>query len=428
MITKIIKALKENNIDTYRINCTQSKSVELFFIKKQMDMIRSTDVTEYSVTVYRDFLHNDTKMRGHAVTMVFPDMTDEEITRALQDAYYAASFVKNRFYELPEPSTTLPQENKKEYDLKVSAFELAKAIFEADEESKKSFINSAEVFATQKIARVINSRGIDAEFNVYNFNGEFVTQAITETQDVEIHTAFSYNDPDRDQLKAKVSTALATAYDRAEAIKAASAGKYDVILTGENLAMVLRYYTELSQGAMVYAGYSTFKEGCFIQGNEEEIQGERVNITLKATQPYSAEGIAMKDRIMAENGVLKTIHCGKRFADYLGIDATGDYGAFECNCGSENFDEMKNGALYVSVFSDFQMDSYTGQFGGEIRLAYLFEEKDGETVVKKFTGGSINGSIFDVQKTMVFSKERYKDDSYEGPFAVKLKNISIAGE
>ena len=33
MITKIIKALKENNIDTYRINCTQSKSVELFFIK-----------------------------------------------------------------------------------------------------------------------------------------------------------------------------------------------------------------------------------------------------------------------------------------------------------------------------------------------------------------------------------------------------------
>ena len=163
-------------------------------------------------------------------------------------------------------------------------------------------------------------------------------------------------------------------------------------------------------------------------GNEEEIQGERVNITLKATQPYSAEGIAMKDRIMAENGVLKTIHCGKRFADYLGIDATGDYGAFECNCGSENFDEMKNGALYVSVFSDFQMDSYTGQFGGEIRLAYLFEEKDGETVVKKFTGGSINGSIFDVQKTMVFSKERYKDDSYEGPFAVKLKNISIAGE
>ena len=75
-----------------------------------------------------------------------------------------------------------------------------------------------------------------------------------------------------------------------------------------------------------------------------------------------------------------------------------------------------------------QGKSYTGQFGGEIRLAYFFEEKDGETVVKKFTGGSINGSIFDVQKSMIFSKERYKDDSYEGPFAVKLKNISIAGE
>ena len=74
------------------------------------------------------------------------------------------------------------------------------------------------------------------------------------------------------------------------------------------------------------------------------------------------------------------------------------------------------------------MDSFTGQFGGEIRLAYLVDEKDGKPYVKKFTGGSVNGSIFEAQKNMVFSKERYKDDSYEGPYAIKLSDISVAGE
>ena len=301
-------------------------------------------------------------------------------------------------------------------------------MFSADGDDCKSFINSAEIFAKKRISRVVNSNGVDAEFVKYNFNGEFVTQAVANGQDVEIHTEFSYNAPEYEQLKAKVSEALKTVYDRAEAIGPAPAGKYDIILTGTNLATVLEYYTSRTQGAMIYAGYSSYKEGCFLQGDNNEIKGERLNITLKATQPYSAEGIAMSDRPLAQDGILKTIHSGARFAHYLGIEATGDYSAFECKCGSENFEDMKKGALYIAVFSDFQMDSFTGSFGGEIRLAYMLEEKDGKPCIKKYTGGSMNGSIFEAQKSMIFSKERYKDDSYEGPYAVKISGMSVAGE
>lgn len=65
----------------------------------------------------------------------------------------------------------------------------------------------------------------------------------------------------------------------------------------------------------------------------------------------------------------------------------------------------------------------SGHFGGEIRLAYLIE--DGK--VTPVTGGSVNGSILEAQKDLIFSTERYTTAQYDGPYAVRLKNVSIAG-
>lgn len=427
MIEKIKSILEKNNIKTYRINCVKSKSFELFFIKKEMDLVRSTDVVEYSVTVYRDFSFNGVQMRGHATALLFQDMTDDEITKGINNVYYAASFVKNKYYDIPKPCFNNSFVTK-DYNLKEEAFKMADALFSADGKEGKGFINSAEIFANKKIIKVVNSNGIDVEFVKFNFNGEFVTQAVANGQNVEIHTEFSYNAPEYTQLKSKAEEALKTVYDRSEAVNSAPAGNYDIVLTGANVATVLEYYTKRTQGSMIYAGYSSYKEGCFLQGDDNDIKGELLNINLKATQPYSAEGIAMTDRNLAQDGILKTIHSGARFSHYLGIEPTGDYGAFECGCGSESFENMKKNTLYISVFSDFQMDPFTGYFGGEIRLAYMFEEKDGKLKINKYTGGSVNGTIFEAQKAMVFSKERYKDDKYEGPYAMKIKGVSVAGE
>ena len=138
----------------------------------------------------------------------------------------------------------------------------------------------------------------------------------------------------------------------------------------------------------------------------------------------------MADRPLAVKGILKTIPCGARYAYYLGMKPTGDYGAIECLNGTMSLEEMKESGgkvLYVAAFSDFQADELSGYFGGEIRLAYLYEKVGGSLQVTKLTGGSVNGSILEVQNTMVFSKERYKDNNYEGPFAVRFSNMSVAG-
>ncbi|MDD7688452.1 MAG: TldD/PmbA family protein, partial [Clostridiales bacterium] len=68
--------------------------------------------------------------------------------------------------------------------------------------------------------------------------------------------------------------------------------------------------------------------------------------------------------------------------------------------------------------------AFSGHFGGEIRLAYLYDENGNRSLV---TGGSVNGEIFSCQKDIVFSDERYSAYDYEGPFAMKVKGVSVAG-
>ena len=87
-------------------------------------------------------------------------------------------------------------------------------------------------------------------------------------------------------------------------------------------------------------------------------------------------------------------------------------------------EEMKKTPyLHVVNFSDFQMDEMSGNFGGEIRLAYLF---DGEKVTP-VTGGSINGMIVKAQKNFVFSKETQESMDFSGPFAVSMEDVAVAG-
>ncbi|MCM1065926.1 MAG: TldD/PmbA family protein, partial [Eubacterium sp.] len=64
-----------------------------------------------------------------------------------------------------------------------------------------------------------------------------------------------------------------------------------------------------------------------------------------------------------------------------------------------------------------------GHFGGEIRLAFLY---DGEKVIP-VTGGSVNGNILEAQKGLVFSRETQTEGIFEGPMAVSMEHINVAG-
>jgi len=79
--------------------------------------------------------------------------------------------------------------------------------------------------------------------------------------------------------------------------------------------------------------------------------------------------------------------------------------------------------LELVSFSDFQVDSITGDFGSEIRLGYYF---DGKTTVP-VTGGSISGNMAKVQGGLKMSSQTRQYNSYHGPATVCMRGVSISG-
>lgn len=421
MINKIIDILDSEGIDKFLIAKTEKSSSELFFIKKKLDVRRSKNVTDYNVTVYRDIEKDGAKLRGSAGAGIFPSMTEDEIREKLKEAYFAAQFAANPFYELVQGDGKEITDSSVAHKSAEEAVQtMAKALFSVDNDNE-AFINSAEFFAVNVTQRIVNSDGIDVSFNKFSLNGEFVTQCKTE-EDVELYYSFDYDDVSEKALAEMAAEGIKAAKDRSVAKRCLESGNYDIILSGKELATVLSYYTDKSNAAYIFAHYSDYAIGTETQG--DDIKGEKLNITCLATQPYSDEGIKMTDLNLVENGTLKAIHGVNRFAQYLGIKPTGYYEKIKLDAGTQTLADMKKKPYLQAVkFSDFQMDDFTGHFGGEIRLAYLF---DGEKTIK-ITGGSINGIITKAHKNLVFSKEQYSDSHYEGPLAVRIENVAVAG-
>ena len=423
MIKRIKSALERCGITLWRVNERTEETAELFFVKKQLDTRRSKDVRKYEVTVFRDVDgQGDKPARGFTSVVLIASMDDAQIDEELKGAYYAAQFAANPYYDLPDPVQAPPVKKTGELaeaPLARSAGKMVKALF-APDVHEDAFINSAELFVTRSSYRILSSEGTDVSYTDASVKGEFVVQC-KEPEDVEMHNIYEYDALDGEALSAKVAEALAFVRDRARAQKILKSGKYDLVLSGNQVAEVLSYYVSRSAAGMVYAGYSTWKVGEDVQG---ETTGERLDLTLRATDPYSAEGIPMADLPLLESGALSACHGPNRFCRYLGMKPTGNFRKFSCANGSLSFEELKKGpCLWAVTFSDFQMDAMSGHFGGEIRLAYLIE--DGK--VTPVTGGSVNGSILEAQKDLTFSAERYQTARYDGSYAVRLNGVSVAG-
>ena len=328
MIRQILDALERVQIAQYYIDVTETQSVESFFVRRQLDLTRVVNTTEYTVTVYHAYEKDGRALLGASDAQIYPGMEPEEMEAALQSAYHAAGFAGNPTYELyagakeeyiPSASGLAKQ------SLEESMAQMTEALFSKDVQ-EDVFVNSAEIFSIRQVHHILNSCGVDVSYETYQVRGEYVIQCVT-PQDVETYHSFSYREPDVEALRLDVEEALLMTRARAQATQAPQAGTYRIILSGEQMRTLLDYYVSRSGSGMVYQQYSNYEVGMQVQG---EAACDRLTILLKAKDPFSSEGIPMKDRILLEDGVLRTIHGGNRFAQYLGIEPTGFYGSSRC--------------------------------------------------------------------------------------------------
>ena len=414
MLEIIRKALKEEGVKSYSVKKIDAESAELFFIKNKLDMSRAKKTTEYKVTVYVDL----GETRGSSTAEIGAKESYEEAIEKIKNACESAKNAQNPYYELPPAETY--EEIEPENTLTASALGLAKATYAV--KSEKAFVNTLEIFATRTHIKMISSTGLDVSFWKQSVNGEFVAQC-KEPEDVEIYKAFNYAEVDEKAHSAIVYETLKNAEARATARGSLKTGEYDLIVDDENLANLIgEFYLSRTNVGPVYAGYADLKLGDDFQ---PEALGEKINLTLKARYPFDGEGVRLKDRLLIEDGKIKSYNGASRYCYYLGIPPVGNFESFSLENGKTSLEELtKKKCVYVKVFSDLQVDAFAGVFGGEIRLGYLYE--DGK--VTAFTGGSISGSWLEAQKNLAFSKERYSSYSYEGPKAAKILKVTFAGE
>lgn len=421
MIERILSALKKSGVELYQITETREESAELFFIRRSLDMQRRKEIRQAQVVVYKEFSEGENHMLGSASVQIQDSFTGEQMEKMFRDALYAAGFVRNKYYELYEGKKEAPtDDNLPETSLTEMTQMFTEALYAEDTETDV-FLNSAELFATKTTCHILNSRGVDVGYRKSRIQGEFVVQC-TDGQDVETYQDFAYGDLNTEALRKKVRDTLEMTRARAKAVSAPPAGEYRVIISGPYVKEIFSYYVERSDSSMIYPKYSTFRTGCNVQG--ETVEKDSINLTLKALEPYSTEGIPMRDRELIRDGKLLLIHGGNRYACYLGLEPTGNYRGCKAEAGKVSLEEMKEKPyLEIVNFSDFQMDSFTGHFGGEIRLAFWY---DGEKKIP-VTGGSINGNILEAQKNLSFAREMQREETFEGPAAVCMEGINVAG-
>ncbi len=420
MLKQITDTLDRLGVKVWLINLSETESSELFAIKKTEDMRRRTHVNEAKVTVYRDFEADGKQMRGSSQVLVHPASSDAELEKTLSQAYENALNVKNPFFELPEP-TVQNLGSVEHAPLDEISEKMLKALYSQDT-CDKSFINSAEIFVSFSKKHTLTSRGTDVYYEILRVKGEFVTQC-KQPRDVEMYFDFNYSFADTEAIKELSKRALSEVVDRANASETPVSGKYDVLICDEALEELMYIFADRCDASMIYPGYSPCKLGMDI--NEGELSGERINMSVFSPSPFSGDGIPMPERELIKDGIIKSLHGDTRFCRYLGIEPTGSYNAFRVENGSRAFEELKAGRVLMPVaFSGFESDSLRQDFGGEIRLAYLFENGK----VTLLTGGSISGNLADVQNSLTFSKERRKSMYYDGPKAVLIPDISVAGK
>lgn len=410
---RIIKALKELDIASYKINYETRETAELYFVKRNLDLTRANTTTDIVVTVYNDFEKDGVKQRGASQFFVFPDTTDEEIIESAAKAYRQASYVSNPYFDMAQGNGVVIK-TAGEIDLMDKAVAMAEALYSADV-NPKAYINSAEIYAIRKNIRIVNSEGVDYSFVQYSAEGEFVVQSKENNNDVELFKQFFYDDFDTEALAKKCEDSLKSVKDRAFALRADNKlPDYPIILCDNTVGELLNFYVNKTNASLIHPGYSDYRPGKEVA---PEAEGEKIDIELVPDRIVDSDGIELKNMTILKDGIVKNIHGNVQYSYYLGEKCNGTFGKFKCNNGTvEAKDMLKEPYIMVKSFSDFQMDPMDGYFGGEFRLAYIF---DGNAT-RILTGGTVSGNMYAAQNNIVFSKERYEDAQYDIPRLAKI--------
>ena len=431
MINKLIELLNANkNVYAWNFKEIQTDSYQLFLIRKVLDMNREVVVKEYEVTVFTKQEVKGVSKIGTSSFLIYPTMDEKQIKDKIEEQVGLCKNTLNKAYSFPKKATLKPIKKDVgfgDYSLKEAAFLTADALFEVDKYDN-GYINSAEIFINQKTTNFIDSNGNNFIYTNICGEVELIATWTDRDKEVELYKFFEFNNFSPKFIGDQANSLLLEARNRIKATKTPEISNCKVLLANEYVKEYFEHFIYKTTNDAVYSHVSNYQHGQEIQSKSSK--ADKITITLVPTlkdstlgAPFDDEGIVLKKLEVMEKGVVKNFSGSNAKSQYVGKPVNGRYKNFIVNSGTLTKEELEE-ENYVEIvsLSGFDIDYLTGNFGSEIRLAYLHQKNKEVQII---TGGSVSGNIYESIDSVRFSNNTVQHNNYVGPEKVLLDKVQF---
>ena len=425
MTDRIVSILKEAGVHAFEVTENEISGWEFYFIRHALDQNRAKKVRHTYIKVFETT--DGGKTLGSASAEAPEGSTDEELEKLVSDLKYRASLVKNEYYTL-NPPVSAPASPETHIDVSAIAADFIRTM-KSLPETENEDVNSYEIFVRDVRRRLVTSTGIDVTERYPSSMIEAVLNARRDGHEIELYRSYDSGTCDAEGLRRDLIKTMEQGRDRLASVPTPALGKTAVIFSTDDAREIYNYFLDRLDPALIYRHFSDWEIGKPVS---DGITGDRMTVKTARFLPnssrnftYDSEGAPIRDMILMEDSVPVAFTGGRMFSSFMGLENTFSPTNAVFSGGTKTEEEIRTGAYLEAVaFSDFQVDSITGDIFGELRLGYLH---DGNGNVTPVSGGSISGSMSDFIKNMSMSEESVRYNDMEIPRLTRFEDVTFAG-
>ncbi len=433
MLQAIIKSLRtRSDLKAWSVRHIKTEGAQQYDLHDSVESKRSVENERFVVDVLRETPGPDGDPTCGASSVTI--LPGGDITGALDNVALMAGLVHNQPYDFPE-AAPLPEIDIVDKQLKANPSAAAERILSqlksVASDNPQVRLTAAECFAEAESVHMVSSSGIDAKQVGTMVDMEWVFIAGEGEDEVE---AFAMM---RRRRAADLNLEVEAARRVQQAADILSAGpplsyRGPVVFRDATLSEALNTLViqTLSSARYKYTGETQWDIGEPVFRGE--VKGDPLNVWANRQLPYGVssnrfdeQGLPAQRVELIRNNELAAFWASQRFAEYLDLPATGQFGDIELAPGSVSADELLN-VPHVEIveFSWFNPSAITGDFSCEIRLGYVVE---GEKRTP-FKGGMLVGNLLDALADVRWSSETGFYGDYLGPTTARFSELVVAGE
>jgi PmbA protein len=428
-IEEIIKTVQKlPGVSAWEFHREHKKSYQRFLVFDKIESQRLVEKSICQVSLYVPYEFKGQKVLGEStISLVEGENIKEQLLWALE----MATIVANPVFDLPDKKSLYDLIDTADPKIRINPWSCLDHIQDEFLKEKVGKIKrgSAEFFIEDIDLFFLNSKGLEIESSETKILIDFVLLAKKDNRLIGESQGMTKGRFCEDLgLSEMVSKYSQYAIETLEA-QLPKAGVYPVVFSEEALDTLFNFYCYQASGPAQFR-HST----CLTLGEPviKDLIGEPMTLLsnpgLKGgikSRAFDDNGLPLHRVEVIQNNFFQKRMNNKRYADYLEEEATGDFTNIEIATGSKSMESLlkETPCYHLLRFSNFEPNLITGGFSGEIRTGYFVK---GEQRVP-IKGGSVSGVMQEAFKEAFFSLESTKRNAYQGPMAVRIEKLSIAG-